>query len=143
MEENNEITRKPGIDIEHTENPFRKLLEFKFQRPLCAQIHEASYHYSQESPSLEEFAEGLHAFAQDWKNVQVVLHDAVITIHSKAGDLERLAERADCEGMHETSSPTYRIVDESRYTCDGCGAAFETIHLLREHVQEHISERLK
>lgn len=129
-----ELVPSPGTGTEHMENPFRQLIVFSFTCPMCGEVHEASFYFTQEAASLEEYLEALHGMAQDWNSVQRILSDAIVETHTQRGDLEEQVDRVARQGLRETPPPAYWIVDESRYTCDDCGAEFPAMRELREHM---------
>lgn len=127
------LVPSPGIGTEHMEAPFRRLIEFDFTCPLCGDPHLASFYYTEEAIGLEEFLRALHSFAQDWTKVQRVLGESAMEIHEREGDIGELVEQIQRDGLKETPVPGYRIIDERLYTCNGCGAEFQTMRELREH----------
>ena len=131
-----QLVPSPDIGTGHMENPFRRLIAFDLTCPLCGEHHQASFYYTEEAATLDEFMAGLHAMAQDWSTMQPVLSKAVLEIHEWAGDLDRMLEGVALGGTPGTEPPTYRIIDERLYTCDDCGAEFQAMRELREHIPE-------
>ena len=123
------------------ENVFRRLVRFEFQCPLCGSQHTPEFYFSVDAKTPEEFQEKLIPMMDESGAIQNILPKSMLRIHDEKGDLDELVaqlEQARQEGNHVGSSPLIlmTVMEESDYTCDGCGATFETIQPLREHTPE-------
>ena len=117
------------------ENPTRRLCRFEYPCGLCGDEHRSEVYITLNAPNWDDYCDQVEGMTRDPDTLGEIIDRATLAFHQQKGDLERLMRKAKRDGFYKVGhTADVSVIDESEYTCDTCGATFETIHLLRAHV---------
>ena len=115
----------------------RRLIVWEFNCPLCGAAHQSEDYITLDADNLDDYVAALRKlFAQDGDFInRIAVHRALRAHDYPDAALDTamgIVQAAVKEGLFNWNV-TFDITPETIYTCDSCGAEFETIGHYREH----------
>ena len=116
------------------DNMIRRLVKFRYTCRLCGATHRAQYYVSTTAASQAKYQQAVLDIYSSEKMPPDAFDGAARILHEQKGDLKRLLDKVDINGLYPPSPPNQiQFTKESQYTCSTCDSTFSTIRDLRKH----------